>query len=420
MPTYNCPLCKQIVSLQIYEKITGVWEEKQKRLKELAKKESELKKKAKQEKLRYETELKNINSNHSKELTNKLKFQNEKNEKKYIKLQERLNKEKEILEKQYQKKISTEVNRFKKLEKERIKKQEHDKSERLMKKKNIEIDKIHKKLNKEKSKLENEKKIEKDKRDKVLKQFYSFQKKSNAKIKSLEEQLSKNKTAQVLGFENEKEFLKELKSNFPNDEFQHTGKQGDIVHIINDGGKKAGVIVYELKKVAKFNNNFITQTLNAQKDRNADYGILVTNTMPVSIKQGFGIVKKVIIVHHAGAIILIKLLRQNLIDISRANLNKEERSKTVKLVFNYIQGPGFKNSISTVIQNSIDLYDDLIKEIKNHTKQWQFRYDKYKDIYSNANKIEANILAPMLTDEEKKKLPKQKKITPIQLPENIK
>ncbi len=413
MPVFNCPLCKQTVSQKLYEQITGLWEEKQKQLKDLVKRENELKKKAEADKKKYSDEKKKLTKTHQESLKNQLNLQEKKLNKKLIIQEQKLKKEKEIIEKQFQKKIAQEINKIKKQEAENLKIKKKLLIEKFDKKNTIEINKIKIKLDKEK------KKIEADKTNSLAKQFHSLQIKRDKQIKSLEEQLRKNKTAQVLGFENEDEFLKELKSNFPKDEFKHTGKGGDILHTIKDGSKIAGVIVYELKKVQKFNNSYISQTLKAKNDRKADFGILVTNTMPAKDKSGFIITKGIIIINHAGAIILIKLLRQNIIDISRLNLSKKERDENIKIVFEYIQGSGFKNSINTVIQNTIDLYEDMIKEVRDHTRHWQLRYDKYKEINTSAIKIENNILAPLLSKTEKRLLAKDK-TTPIALPDEIK
>ena len=328
-------------------------------------------------------------------------------------------KEKDKIEKEFNKKINSEINKIKKEEAQNLKLKKKLLVEEFNKKKVIEEKKLKYKIDKEKRKFEKEKNIESNKNKRLAKQFHSLQIKSDKQIKSLEEQLRKNKTAQVLGFENEDEFLKELQGNFPKDEFKHTGKGGDILHTIKDGNKIAGVMVYELKKVQKFNNSYINQTLEAKKSRKADFGLLVTNTMPSKDKSGFIITKGIIIINHTGAITLIKLLRQNLIDISRLNLSKQEREENIKIIFEYIQGPGFKNSINTVIQNTIDLYEDMIKEVKDHTKHWQLRYDKYKEINTNAIRIESNILAPLLSANDKKLLSKDK-ITPIALPDKIK
>lgn len=43
MESYICPLCKQEVSKSIFEKITGIWDEKEKRLQAIKNKERDLK-----------------------------------------------------------------------------------------------------------------------------------------------------------------------------------------------------------------------------------------------------------------------------------------------------------------------------------------------------------------------------------------
>jgi len=55
-----CPLCKQVVSKALYEKITGVWQEKEKRLADLKIKERQLLQREKQMQIRFEQEKKKI------------------------------------------------------------------------------------------------------------------------------------------------------------------------------------------------------------------------------------------------------------------------------------------------------------------------------------------------------------------------
>lgn len=43
MESYLCPLCRQEVSKSIFEKITGIWDEKEKRLQAIKNKEKDLK-----------------------------------------------------------------------------------------------------------------------------------------------------------------------------------------------------------------------------------------------------------------------------------------------------------------------------------------------------------------------------------------
>jgi len=60
MAQYYCPLCKQEVSKTLYEKITGVWQEKEKRLAVLKEKEKQLLQRGKQMQAQFEAEKKKI------------------------------------------------------------------------------------------------------------------------------------------------------------------------------------------------------------------------------------------------------------------------------------------------------------------------------------------------------------------------
>jgi len=217
----------------------------------------------------------------------------------------------------------------------------------------------------------------------------------------------------------EKVFLAKLQDEFPEDKFKHTGKGGDIIHYVYDRNNGVGIIVYELKKVARFNNKHVLQTWKAKNQRNADYGILVTNAKRTKTDSGFSVSRGIIIIHPAGALVLISILRDHLKQISRLRLTKEERNRAIEAVLEYVRSTNFRNSLETIITDTIDLYENLKKEVKDHVKQWQFRIERYRDMNSKANMIENKVIHLLLQKEEKKKLPKPKSIQPIALPKEI-
>lgn len=289
------------------------------------------------------------------------------------------------------------------------------------------IDTEKRKLAKEKSNVEKRESKLKDKNNKLFMQFQSLQVKSrtalersDSTIKLLKEQLKKDQTPQMLGLLNESEFLAKLKQEYPHDEFIHTGKGGDIVHKIIEKGKTIGTIVYELKKVSHFSKDHITQTFEAQQKREADYGILVTNAKRNKEDMGFSTAKGIIIIHPAGALVLIDILRQQLIQISRLKLSQEERNKATKLVLEYVQGATFKNSIENIIEDTKELYENMGKEVKEHIKIWNLRLNKYKNINLKANDIHSHVVQLLSTDKKELKEIEQKSvIEPILLPNKI-
>ena len=418
-----CPLCKQPVSKRLYDSITGVWDAKEKELKKLEEKKKELIKKEKSLKIKFNNEKKKLIQTEKNKSLKVLENQKKRFDKQLILQKESIKKEKNRIEKEYKTNLAREVDKIKQDEKKREK-------ELKLHFDNIAKSKIateKQRLVKQKSKMDRIEKNLKDKNNKLVIQFRAMQtknqsnlEKSNSKIKLLEEQLKKNQTPQMLGLLNESEFLAKLKQEFPHDEFIHTGKGGDIVHKIIEKGKTVGTIVYELKKVSHFNKDHITQTFEAQQKREADYGILVTNAKRNKEDMGFSTVKGVIIIHPAGALVLIGILRQQLIQISRLKLSQEERNKAIKLVLDYVQGATFKNSIESIIEDTKELYENMSKEVKEHIKTWNLRIHKYKNINFKANDIQSNVVQLLSTDKkEQKKIEQKKDIESIDLPNKI-
>jgi len=87
--------------------------------------------------------------------------------------------------------------------------------------------------------------------------------------------------------------------------------------------------------------------------------------------------KKVIIIHPAGTLALVSILRDQLISLSKLKLSVGKRKQAIEGVLEYIQSPKFKNSIQSIIMDTEELYSHLEKEVKVHLKEWEFRLSKY-------------------------------------------
>ncbi len=411
MPQYFCPLCKQPVEKKLYEKITGIWREKEKVLSQLKSKEKALLAKEKQMKQLLEAEKKKLAAQVKKQ-------------------KEELQKQKELLEKNFEKRIDAEISRAVSQEKARQKKAEKELKRKLKRQfeesaKQI-IEKEKQKLKKDKAVLEKKERIQMDRYRKLNQQYVSLQQRSqkhlekaNNKIKLLEEQLKKNQTPQVLGLLEEGVFLAKLKQNFPHDEFSHPGKKGDIVHFVKDRGRRVGSIVYELKKVSSFSTKHIEQTFLAKQQRNADYGILITNAKRKQNDFGFFVAKGIIVIHPAGALALISILRSQIIRIASLKLTEEKRSEAVRAVLEYIQSPSFRNSLEHIMEETKSLYEELTKEVKQHIKAWEVRLSKYRRMYASAYNIGSKVNRTLADNIQVKKEIKNEELSPIYLPQKI-
>jgi len=426
MAEYYCPLCEQPVSKELYEKITGIWKAKEQKLAELRKKEQELREREKSLKESYKKATKRMEEKYAEEINRKLKLREQQYKSKLIDEKEKIEKEKERIKKDYQKQLANTVDQALKDEKKKQKERERLWKEQLKLSTEKAVDEAKKKLASDRKQLEKKESLMKNRNQKLVEQYRAMQNKysnqldqANNKIRSLEEQVAKNQTPQVLGLLEETIFLGKLQEMFPHDRYKHTGKGGDIIQYVIENGKEIGVIVYELKKVGKFNPNHIKQAQDAKQKREADYGILVTNARRNKEDPGFSITKGIIIIHPAAVMVLVKILRDHLSTLSRLRLTTEQKKKAVAAVLNYIQSATFKNAIDTIIQDTVELYGDMKKEIDKHIKTWEFRLNKYRGINAKSTLVQSRVVNLLHEDETKRKEPIPE-ITYIALPEQIK
>jgi hypothetical protein len=186
--------------------------------------------------------------------------------------------------------------------------------------------------------------------------------------------------------------MKELQKKFPDDEFLHTGKGGDVLHdIVKDEGK-IGTIIYECKRVKNYSSKHVKQTWEAQRERKADFGILVTNAMKKGT-NGFFVERGVLVVHGTAVLHIAIMLRKQIVQLSEMKLGQLEREKAVKGILDYLESPEFTNSVNTIVQDSVTLYNGLKDEIKKHIQVWKYRYSLYSRINSEANAIQGNTKA---------------------------
>jgi len=355
-----CPLCKQSVSKKIYDEITGIWAEKQKleqnyqgKLAKLNKKMNDIKQKI--------------------ELREKRKYENQ-----IIQIRRGLNKS-----------IKVELNK-KLREKERLLKLQ-------LKTKEAKIVQISQnKINT----LQKQRTLSINRVDSLTRITAKQQK----KIVDLENQLKKQTTPQVEGLLYEDKLLEALRNDFPGDKFQHTGKGGDIVHSIIYKNNHVGTIVYECKKVLKFLPSHINQAAKAKCQRNADFSILVTNASKKGY-NGFTIEKAVIIIHPAGVLSLVKLLRDRIIQIANMKISKAQKNKVIQEIIEYMESAQFKNSLESVIQIVKDEYEDLKKEVKEHCNRWIKKRDAYRNIYTEIVNVKQKTLDSITGEKSKPALP---------------
>lgn len=345
----KCPVCGKPLTQSEFDKALGLWQDKQEHIK------------------------------HLEEEQKKLKEQQRQVEKKYKDAEKKFIIEKKRIEKQTEQKLQEQKSKIVKSFNERLKTEI---------KKGIEVGVKQQKKEFQKQTTEFRKTQNKMKQlESSLKLSASKYEKANEEIKKLKEQIEKGITPQIEGLLEENILLAKLKELYPRDKFIHTGKGGDIIQIIFEQKKEIGKIVYECKKVKKFDQKFIKQAKEARKFREADFAILVTNAFP-SKKQYYFVEKTVFVISPVSLEPITYTLRESLIRISILKLSNEAKEIAVQRIYNYLSSNDYNNRVNDVSNQLIELAKDLKKEIDSHKRTWEKRYSIYGSIYQDVGVID--------------------------------
>jgi hypothetical protein len=396
---FNCPLCRQPVSASLYQKITGIWQERQKALQKIKEQRQKL--------------LKNV-AEQRKELRNQnTEFRKQK--KRLIK--NAVNKQTKRLEVRIKslRRTQEEVKRIARTKILDATRRAHIEAEKSASarlrafKKDLRAS-VNLQLRKERERGARDVQHKYQRLNNTFRTTLIQMKVKNRqiteqrnKIKELEKQLEKQTTPQWEGLLYEDKLTKELMKRFPGDQFEQTRKGGDILHNVMISGRRIGLIVYECKRVQHYSSAHVKQAGEAKQKRKADFAILVTNAMKKGT-QGFFTERGVVVVHSAGIISLVGIVRNQIVRIAEMKLAKQERDKAIHRTLEYLEGPEFGNSMDAIVQESISLYKEWVDEIRRHIAVWKKRYDSYQKISQEASRVKTTTQALLSGEDEYNKL----------------
>lgn len=403
-----CPLCKQPVTKALYDKITVIWVAKQEAVKKYKIETQRLKKKKFQLIKEFRNKEQALRKANRQKLLVAVKQKTSVLNARISKLQQ----SKLELEKKAEMRINKAIHTAENRERQRATKRESQLRRQLSieTKRAVRAAQLRTKEMQEIKANQRVIKLERS-RDAARKQMSSFQKMNDdqrKRIKNLERQLAKETTPQIEGLLYEHTLHMALKKEFPNDQFDHTGKGGDIIHRIIHKKAIAGTIVYECKRVLHFQKAHVIQTANAKLKRNAEFAILVTSAKKKG-KYGFFVEHGVLVVHPAGVLPLVKILRGQLIRIADMKLGKKQRDEAARKTIEYLESAEFTNSLDTVIDETKQLYEELKGEIKSHLKVWKKRHTSYGKMHQEAVRVKGKTLALLTGRSDKEKFSDKEK-----------
>lgn len=215
-----------------------------------------------------------------------------------------------------------------------------------------------------------------------------LQKKLDDQIKLANEMKRKYEqgSMQTQGEVQEVELEKLLKASFPDDniiEVAKGQKGADCIQIIrNDLGRDCGKIIYESKRTKAWSNDWIAKLKTNMRMEVCDLALIVTETLPKEIKR-FGQLDGIWVCTFKDVHALAFLMRESLIRINGAIVAQENKGEKTLMLYNYLTGNEFRQSVEAIVEAFSQMHTDLEDEKKRSLKQWAQREKQILKVMEN-------------------------------------
>ena len=224
--------------------------------------------------------------------------------------------------------------------------------------------------------------------------------KQNLLINQLNEQLTEAKrkieqgSMQVQGEVQELVIEEWLKSIFPLDtieEIKKGARGADCLQTVNTNTRlKCGTIYYESKRTKGFQPTWIEKFKNDIREKGADIGVLVTESMPPDMDR-LGMIDGVWVCSYNEFKGLSNVLRQSIISISNAMLSQENKGDKMTLLYDYLTGNEFRYQVEAILEGFTQMQSDLESEKRSLQSQWKKREKQLQKVLVNTTDMYSSI-----------------------------
>jgi hypothetical protein len=167
-----------------------------------------------------------------------------------------------------------------------------------------------------------------------------------------------------------------LKQLFPSDdviEVKKGQRGGDCVLVVkNNIGRSIGKILFESKSTKSFSSDWITKLKSDTINEGAKIAVLVTTAWPSDNNKAH-LRDGVWVCGFYEYQILVRALRQSLVEISKATASEEAREGKAQVMYDFLTSQEFAHTIDQMISPIFRMHEQLQKEKKSITRLWKER-----------------------------------------------
>lgn len=190
----------------------------------------------------------------------------------------------------------------------------------------------------------------------------------------------------------EGQLLITLRATFPFDVFEEIkkGARGaDILQTVkNSSGTVCGTILWETKNTKDFQKTWVPKLKKDQQNAGADVAVLMSMVLPKGI-QDFAFIEEddIWLTEYGTAVGLCTALRQGLIKVSRERNVAEHRGTYKDLVYDYVTGQEFAQSVRAVVDAYSQMQQDLDSEKRSMNRIWSKREKQITATLDNVTRM---------------------------------
>lgn len=185
-----------------------------------------------------------------------------------------------------------------------------------------------------------------------------------------------------------------LKDHFPFDVIGEVGKGvegADCMQTVrNRNGQECGTIIFESKRTKTFSNAWIDKLKTDMRTKGADVAILVTQVYPKDFTC-FGERDGVWICSFSEVLALTNALRHTIIRVSETTKAEENKGEKMQMLYSYLTGNEFRQSIETIVEGFLLLKNNISKERMQMEKMWKEREKQLEKVLLSTSGLYGSI-----------------------------
>ncbi len=196
-----------------------------------------------------------------------------------------------------------------------------------------------------------------------------------------------------------------LSSNFPLDtieEIKKGARGADCMQIVNTRTRQnCGTIYYESKRTKGFQPGWIEKFKNDIREKSADIGVLVTESMPADMER-MGLKDGIWVCTFEEFKSLCVILRDSVVRLSNAVAIQENKGDKMGMLYDYLTGNEFRLQVEAIVEGFTQMHTDLESEKRAMNSIWKKREKQIEKVllnttymYSSVKGIAGNAIQPV-------------------------